>query len=96
MYEKLDSALATFGSACETCDSIICSCCEDNDEENLFELRCTFPSSFKTPSVLYTDTIYDKVSDGFIVICALFALSFNRVIDFVLEGFKKAYRSGRI
>jgi hypothetical protein len=38
----------------------------------------------------------DKVSDGFLYVCALFALSFNGVVDFVLEGFEKAFRSGRL
>ncbi len=119
---KIDSATCTYPntSACNTCQSIACQCCEHNDEEDLFEYHLTGDVKLilldkeniigsglcsakqitcydiTTVTITPSDTILDKIQGGFLFVCALFALSFNRAIDFVLDGFQKAFRSGRL
>ena len=121
--DKIDSATCTNVSACDTCQSIVCQCCEHNDEEDLFECHLTGDVKLILPElnnrplrsgrlIMYDVVVSDKdeknsveyhlivdldiainkVQDGFLLVCALFALSFNRVVDYIVNAFKKGYQ----
>ena len=100
--EKIDSATCTAlnTSACDTCRSIVCMCSSYKDEEDLLEFHLTGDVELiplrPVRILLCHISFTDKIQDGFLLVCAFFALSFNRVVDFVLEGFEKAFRSGRL
>ena len=79
------------------CDFICSKCIEIN-----WKLRkCYLDKGFRVNIcsgriVMCKIGILDKIQDGFIYVCALFALTVNKVVDYVVDAFKRAYKEGRL
>lgn len=93
-------------SACNTCEKLQDS--KEYEEDFLeyhfmgdVELSKNFPykSDFSRYDVVTSkvnNNSLDRIQDAFIYVCAIIALSFNRVCDRIIDAFKKAYREKRL
>ena len=83
-------------SACKTCKRKICDCGRSYYEkiQILDKLMGLVEERIDPPGKIMGT--YNKVNDGFIVICVLFMQTFDRIANFIVDGFKRVWKSKRL